>query len=125
LLVVYDDADLELGRLRIRPRGTAGGHNGLQSVIDELGTTEIPRLRLGVCGAGRPSRALADYVLTAFEADEVPAAERLVQAAVEAVGDVLEGGLVAAMNRYNAPRLTPAGSRGGGVRAVLEFGAFR
>jgi len=71
LLVVYDDADLELGRIRLRPGGGAGGHNGLHSLIDSLGTDSIPRLRLGVRGAGRERQELADYVLDVFEPSEL------------------------------------------------------
>lgn len=107
LLVVYDDADLDLGRLRLRPHGTAGGHNGLQSVIDVLGTIEIPRLRLGVRGAGRGMTDLATYVLAPFEADEEPVAEAVARTAADAVEDILEHGLAAAMNRHNAPPPAP------------------
>jgi len=102
LLVVYDDADLELGRLRLRPSGGAGGHNGLSSVIDALGTDSIPRLRLGVRGRGREGRDLADYVLDAFEPAEQAVAEDLVQLGAEAVEAVLGVGLRTAMNSYNA-----------------------
>jgi peptidyl-tRNA hydrolase, PTH1 family len=99
LLVVYDDADLELGRVRVRPRGTAGGHNGLQSILDTLATLEIPRLRLGVCGAGRAAQDLADYVLSPFEPAEQAAADELALRGVEVVESILELGLAAAMAR--------------------------
>jgi PTH1 family peptidyl-tRNA hydrolase len=102
LLVVYDDADLELGRLRLRLHGGAGGHNGLQSTIDALRTEWIPRLRLGVRGADRGDAELADYVLSPFEAAEESVAAALVDLAVEAVEAAVEGGVEAAMNTYNA-----------------------
>ncbi len=101
LLVVHDDADLELGRLRVRPAGRAGGHNGMRSLIDALGTDRIPRVKLGVRGAGRDEAELADYVLEDFASDEVPIAERLADLALEAVESVLDNGLATTMNRYN------------------------
>ena len=73
-LVVHDDADLELGRLRVRPGGRAGGHNGMHSLIDALRTDRLPRVKLGVRGAGRDEEELADYVLEDFASDEVPIA---------------------------------------------------
>ena len=69
LLVVVDDVNLELGRLRARPSGSAGGHNGLKSIIEQLGTEEFARLRVGV-GRGDARRDLADHVLATFEPDE-------------------------------------------------------
>jgi len=101
LLVVYDDADLELGRLRLRPRGGSGGHNGIRSLADELGATDFARLRLGVKGEKRGDIELADYVLGPFETEEEIAAERLVRRAAAAALAVLDEGLEAAMNRYN------------------------
>jgi len=101
ILVVHDDADLELGCLRIRPRGSAGGHNGLQSLIDSLRTTEIPRLRLGVRGTGRAGADLADYVLAPFDADELAEVERLVRSGADAVEGILDAGLEVAMSRHN------------------------
>ena len=71
LLVVVDEVALPFGRLRARARGSAGGHNGLKSVIERLGTTEFPRLRLGV-GRGDARRDLADHVLSKFEPGERP-----------------------------------------------------
>ena len=105
LMVVYDDADLELGRLRVRGGGGAGGHNGVRSLIDVLGTGSFSRIRLGVRGAGRDERDLADYVLDEFDADEVPVAESLADLATEAVDFLLTDGLEAAMNRYNGRRV--------------------
>jgi PTH1 family peptidyl-tRNA hydrolase len=110
-LVVLDDADLVLGRLRIRRSGSAGGHKGLASVIETLGSDAVPRVRLGVCGAGRGERELADYVLEPFDPEELEVAEALVGLAARAVEDVAAEGLTRAMNRYNA-RKTLAGTPG-------------
>lgn len=101
ILVIVDDIDLPLGRLRLRPGGSAGGHNGLQSVIEALGTTAFPRLRVGI---GRPPAGVdpADFVLTRFTPDEAPAVQASIERAAEAAEMVVTEGLPAAMNRFNA-----------------------
>jgi len=104
LLAVYDDADLELGKLRLRPRGGAGGHNGVRSLIQALGTEEFPRVRLGVRGEERGEAELADYVLSDFALAERELADALVELAADAVECVLEEGLETAMNRFNGRR---------------------
>ena len=110
LVVVFDDADLALGRLRVRAGGGAGGHNGIRSLIDVLGHGDFSRVRLGVRGNGRDDRELADYVLEPFEADEEPLAQRIAAAGADAVECLLGEGLVAAMNRFNGLELAgPAG----------------
>lgn len=99
MLAVHDDLDLPLGRLRLRPRGSAGGHRGVQSLIDELGTEEFPRLRVGI---GRPPGGDAvEYVLSSFspEEEEVMAAAR--QRGVEAVELFLTRGIERAMEEVN------------------------
>ena len=101
LVLVHDDADLALGTLRLRSGGGAGGHNGVRSVIEQLGRTEFVRVRLGVRGEGREAADLADYVLSAFEPDELPAATRLAEAAADAIETLAREGLAAAMNRHN------------------------
>lgn len=113
LLVVYDDADLELGRLRVRQTGRAGGHNGVRSIIDALGSEDFPRLKLGVRGAGRQEQELADYVLESFADDEREVVDALVGLAVEAVEEILAAGVTAAMNRYNGLRGTADGNSNG------------
>jgi PTH1 family peptidyl-tRNA hydrolase len=110
ILLVYDDADLELGRIRLRLQGGAGGHNGVRSTINALRTEQIPRLRLGVRGAGRGEAELADYVLEPFEAAEEPVAAALVDLGVEAVEAVLEKGVEAAMNAYNGRSVSTSDS---------------
>jgi len=100
ILVVADDVNLPLGRLRVRARGSAGGHNGFRSIIGMLGTEEFPRLRVGV-GRGDPRRDLADHVLARFDDDERPDVEASVARAADAVDVFIAEGIEAAMNRYN------------------------
>jgi PTH1 family peptidyl-tRNA hydrolase len=105
LLVVHDDADLELGRLRVRAGGGAGGHRGVRSLMEVLGTGGFPRVRLGVRGEGRESADLADYVLDEFLVDERDLACELAALAADAVEAIVGEGLEAAMNRYNGLRV--------------------
>lgn len=100
ILVVADDVNLPLGRLRLRARGSAGGHNGLRSIIGCLGTEEFPRLRVGV-GRGDPRRDLADHVLARFDGDERDEVERTITRAADAVDTFLAEGIEAAMNQHN------------------------
>lgn len=104
LLVVHDDADIALGRIRIRGGGSAGGHNGLRSLIAALRTTEFPRVRLGVRGPAREDVDLVEYVLEAFENVEQDEADAMVASGAEAVAAVIGEGLVAAMNRFNGTK---------------------
>ncbi len=99
VLVILDDMALPLGKLRFRPEGSAGGHNGLQSIIDHLGTREIPRLRVGI-GAAAPGAAVG-HVLGQFAADERETLEQTLSRAVEAIRCLREKGMQAAMNGYN------------------------
>ena len=105
LLVVHDDMDLALGHLRLRPGNGPGGHNGVRSIIDEIGTGEFPRLRIGI---GRPPAGVdpTDYVLERFTPEERGTIDEAVTRAAEAVAVAATEGLAAAMNRYNR-RSTP------------------
>jgi PTH1 family peptidyl-tRNA hydrolase len=99
-LIVVDDVNLDLGRLRARPSGSAGGHNGLKSIIAALGTEEFARLRVGV-GRGDARRDLADHVLARFDPEErVEVAEAVGRAADAAELFVTEG-IAPVMNRFN------------------------
>jgi len=99
VLVVVDDADLPLGRLRMRTGGSAGGHNGLKSIIQELGTVEFPRLRVGV---GRQAGELKNHVLGRFSEDEKAHIDAAVKRAADAAELFARENILAAMNRYNA-----------------------
>ncbi len=101
LVVVHDDADLALGRLRVRRGGGSGGHNGLRSLLDALGTADFVRIRLGVRGAERDEAELAEYVLRPFEAEEERVAEALADAGADAVEHLVAFGLEPTMNRFN------------------------
>jgi PTH1 family peptidyl-tRNA hydrolase len=100
LLVAYDDVDLPLGMLRLRPMGGSAGQKGMQSIIERLGTDEFPRLRIGT---GRPPgrKEAADYVLQDFPTDETDLVSDTLDRAVEAVLTFLQYGLERAMNSYN------------------------
>ncbi len=100
MLIVTDDFNLPLGRLRFRSGGSDGGHNGLASVIEVLETQELPRLRLGI-GPVPENVDVADWVLSPFEPQEVETAKKMVAAAVEAAIFALDHRLEEAMTRYN------------------------
>ncbi len=106
LLVVVDEIDLPFGRLRARGRGSAGTHNGLRSIVQQLGTTEFPRLRLGI-GRGDARRDLADHVLSTFEADERPAVEEFIARAADAAEMFAMEGIARVMNVYNPETTAP------------------
>ena len=99
LLVVCDDMDLPLGKLRLRAEGSSGGHNGLSSIIAELGTHQFPRLRIGI---GRPEEQDAiSFVLGTFTREEAEVMRQATERAAEAVVWTLQHGVESAMNRYN------------------------
>ncbi|HEY7462071.1 MAG TPA: aminoacyl-tRNA hydrolase [Gemmatimonadota bacterium] len=102
LLVCYDELALPLGRLRLRPGGSGAGHNGVQSVIDALGTQEFPRLRLGVAPEGRFTDQVR-FLLSPFRKAELAAVGEGVERAARAVECYCREGIRAAMNRFNAP----------------------
>jgi PTH1 family peptidyl-tRNA hydrolase len=106
LLIVVDEVALPFGRLRARPRGSAGGHNGLKSIIARLGTTEFARLRLGV-GRGDTRRDLADHVLSKFEADEQSAVGEFIARAADAAEMFAAEGIEKVMNTYNPGATDP------------------
>ena len=100
MIVIVDDTDLECGKIRLRRRGSAGGHNGLKSVIAALGSDDFIRLRVGV--GGRPGdRDMVDHVLSGFAPDERTRVDEAVERAAEAVWCVVRDGVDPAMNRYN------------------------
>ena len=99
ILVVMDDLALPFGRIRIRPDGGTGGHNGLESIILQFRTEEIPRLRIGIGAAPRDGGV--DYVLSRFFEEEKPAVRSIIERAAEAVKCAIDNGLVSAMNSFN------------------------
>jgi PTH1 family peptidyl-tRNA hydrolase len=106
VLVVVDEVALAFGRLRARARGSAGGHNGLKSVIERMGTQEFARLRLGV-GRGDARRDLADHVLSTFEPDERKALASFITLAADAAEMFAVEGIGKVMNRYNPDATGP------------------
>lgn len=107
LLVVYDDTTLPLGRVRLRPAGGPAGHRGMESILEELRTVDVPRLRLGVAPEEPPpAEALSDFVLAPFEAEELDEVERLVERAADAVEAWSSLGVEAAMGRVNRAPVT-------------------
>lgn len=100
LLVVFDDLDLACGKIRIRQQGGAGGHNGLQSIIDVLGTKSFSRLRLGV-GPRPDGSAQIDYVLGPFSEDQKIEVDKAIGESVEAIQVAMKQGISSAMNNFN------------------------
>ena len=101
IFVIVDEVALPLGRLRARARGSAGGHNGLKSVIEQLGTNEFPRLRIGV-GRGDSRRDLADHVLSKFDPDERDIITAATLRAADAAEMFISEGIERVMNTFNA-----------------------
>ena len=99
-LIVCDDVNLPLGALRLRPQGSAGGHHGLISCLEALGTEEVPRLRLGVGSASMPAD-LRDFVLSPFGSAERPVVKRMLEQAADACETWVTKGIEAAMNEFN------------------------
>lgn len=100
IIVIYDDINLDVGRLRIREKGSAGGHNGMKNIIAHLGTEEFPRLRIGV-GMKPPKMDLADYVLSHFSEEEQALMNQGYDKACEALKLLLLNDIPQAMNQYN------------------------
>ena len=101
VLVISDDVDLPLGKLRIRAGGSAGGHNGLKSVIQHLGTDQFPRLKVGVGGKPHPDYDMADWVLGKLQGEDKKVMDEAVMRAADAIECFLKDGPQKAMNRYN------------------------
>ena len=100
LIITYDDIDLDVGKLRIRAKGSAGGHNGMKSIIAHVGSEEFDRVRVGI-GHKPPEFDLADYVLSRFGKDELPLIRDAVDKAADAMEVIIRSGIEAAMNMYN------------------------
>ena len=104
IIVMFDDISLEPGRLRIRADGSAGGHNGIKSIIQELGSQDFPRVKIGVGAKPHPEQDLADWVLSSFSASEEKALSASLPQAGSAALCVMEKGVPEAANRFNGFR---------------------
>ena len=101
VLVISDEMSLPVGKIRIRPKGSAGGHNGLKSIISSLGTDEFPRIRLGVGAPPPPDYDVKDWVLSVFRDQDAEAITHAAEQAAEAVETYINFGSEKAMNNYN------------------------
>lgn len=101
IIVMFDDISLEPGRLRVRPSGSAGGHNGIKSIIQELGSQDFPRVKIGVGAKPHPDFDLADWVLSPFTAQEEKALAVSLENGANAALTILEQGTAQAANAYN------------------------
>lgn len=101
VIVIYDDIDLELGKLRIRAKGSAGTHNGMRSMIYHLKEQNFPRVRIGVGKQRYPGQALADHVVGNFAKEELPVICESVKTAADAIEEILRNGVISAMNKFN------------------------
>ena len=100
IIIIYDDISLEVGQLRIRRKGSAGGHNGIKSIISQLGTEEFVRIKIGV-GDKPADWDLADYVLSHFAKEEEPVIREALKDTSQACCKIIEDGIEATMNQYN------------------------
>ena len=104
IIVLFDDISLPPGRLRIRADGSAGGHNGIQSIIQEVGSPEFPRVQMGVGGKAHPEQDLADHVLSGFSAQEEKALAVSLKNAADAALAIIDRGIPEAANRFNGSK---------------------
>ena len=101
IIVLFDDISLEPGRLRIRANGSAGGHNGIKSIISELGSQEFPRVKIGVGAKPHAEQDLADWVLSSMSASDEKALSSALDRAADAALYIIDKGIYEAANRYN------------------------
>ena len=101
IIVLFDDISLPPGRLRIRAEGSAGGHNGIKSIIAEVGSQDFPRVKIGVGAKPHPEQDLADWVLSTFSAQEEKALTSALDRAADAALTIIDKGVPEAANRYN------------------------
>ena len=102
IIIINDDISLETGRIRVRPRGSAGGHNGLKSIIYMLESDEFPRVKMGVGAPKNENYDLADFVLGHFTKEEIPIMEKAIIKASDAAEEIIRAGVSSAMNKYNS-----------------------
>ncbi|MEG2337513.1 MAG: aminoacyl-tRNA hydrolase [Clostridium sp.] len=98
IIVIYDDMAIDLGKIRIRPSGTDGGHNGMKNILLHLQTKDFPRIRVGI---GKAQRGIVDYVLGKYSDEERKIMDKSVEVSADAVVDMIKGSISNAMNKYN------------------------
>ncbi len=101
IIIIHDDVSLAPGRMRIRAKGSAGGHNGLKSIIYNLSSDEFVRIKIGVGAPEHKDYDLADYVLGRFTKDEIPLFEEIIDKTVKACETIIEQDVITAMNKFN------------------------
>lgn len=111
ILVVFDDISLPVGTLRIRPKGSAGGQNGVKNIIAQIGSDRFPRIKVGIGAKPHPDYDLADWVLSNLTADELPAMDDAVQRAVLAISELIANGVPSATQKYNGKSAQPDSSK--------------
>ncbi|MBI4456188.1 MAG: aminoacyl-tRNA hydrolase [Acidobacteria bacterium] len=111
MLIVYDDFALPLGKIRLRPSGSSSGHRGMESIIAEVGTNEIPRLRFGIGPPG--AREAANFVLSDFSSDELPAVQQGIDRALQAIRSLWENGMMKTMSLFNRDPLEESPAKDG------------
>ncbi|MBM7558969.1 aminoacyl-tRNA hydrolase [Marinitoga litoralis] len=104
VIVIYDDVTLDIGKIRIRPNGSAGGHNGMKSIISVLQSTDFPRIRVGI-GPKPEYMDLADYVLSEFSDEEYYKINKVIDNIIPAIDMIIEGKISDAMNKFNNKNL--------------------
>ena len=102
IIIINDDISLDTGRIRVRPKGSAGGHNGLKSIIYHLNSDEFPRVKMGVGAPQNKDYDLADFVLGRFTKEEIPIMEKAIIKAAAAAEEIIRSGVASAMNKYNS-----------------------
>lgn len=101
VIVIFDDISLEPGRIRLRAKGSDGGHNGIKSIIYQLSSDKFPRIKLGVGAPPHKEYDLADFVLGRFAKDDIPVMEEAIQKSAQAAVMIIQQGMERAMNMYN------------------------
>lgn len=104
IIVIFDDISLDTGRMRIRPTGSAGGHNGIKSIIYQLNSDKFPRIKLGIGAPPHSDFDLADYVLGRFTSEEIKILEPVLLDTADAVECIIKNGIERAMNKYNGKK---------------------
>ena len=103
ILVIYDDVDIDVGRIRIRPSGSDGGHNGMKNIIYHLQNLNFPRIRIGI---GKPKNDMVNHVLGRFSKDEQEIIDKIIDIAADAAIEIVKNGVQSSMNKYNPVNLS-------------------